>query len=232
MNQFTKLKDFLSPNALDNIEHNEFNIILKQNRESCLFCKPSSPKKILIETPKFYVTYDDSPLIEGHVMIHSKVHYGCSGELPEEDFVEFIQIKSQLQELIESIYGVCSFYEHGRAGHCSILNSDVLCEHFHLHALPLRADIASKIENHFEEITLDSLSLLHEYYEQYDQYLLYENENGIRFYPVQGEIPSHFLRTVISEEIGKPERADWQKVADLTLINNLKQKVKAYYESN
>ncbi len=232
MNNFSELPDFFSPEALDSITPDEFESILKKNKESCLFCEPSSSKKILLQTPNFYVTFDDSPLIEGHIMIHTKVHFGCGGEIPEDNFSEFVQLKQQLKQLLATIYGACSFYEHGRAGHCSISNNEILCEHFHLHALPLKEDISSNIQNHFEEITLSSIHSLPQLYEQYDQYLLYENENGIKFYPVLGEIPSHFLRTVISKKIGKPERANWEEVTDLALINNLKQKIKRIYDTN
>ena len=140
-----------SQNAFDIIDKTEFKTILEKNKKDCLFCKPTSPKKILLETSNFYVTFDDSPLLEGHLMIHTKIHYGCCGEIPEEQFEEFIHLKTQVKNIIENLYGVCSFYEHGRAGHCSISIDDTLCEHFHLHALPLADDISSDIELHHKE---------------------------------------------------------------------------------
>lgn len=85
-----------SSQALNQISDDEFVTILLQNRKMCLFCKPTSAKKILIETKHFYVTFDDSPLLEGHLMIHTKTHYGCGGEIPEELFAEFIGIKNRV----------------------------------------------------------------------------------------------------------------------------------------
>ena len=231
LQQFSSIYSF-SPNALDDITLDEFQRILIENKKQCLFCKPSSSKKILVETPHFYVTFDDSPLLEGHLMIHTKVHYGCSGEIAEDQMEEFTLLKDSVKELIEDIYGSWSFYEHGRAGHCSISGDEVLCEHFHMHVLPLTIDISSDIKNGFKEIIFKDVREIPRYYEQYDQYLLYENKDGIHFYPVLDKIPSHFLRTIIAEKIKKPERSNWEQSTNLEMINTLKQKIKSKYESS
>lgn len=221
-----------SPDSFNEIDSIEFEEILKKNKKNCLFCKPNSSKKIIYETDNFYVTFDDSPLLEGHIIIHTKIHYGCSGEIPADQMPEFISLKNQVKNMIESSYGSCSFYEHGRAGHCSILDEDLLCEHFHLHALPLEMDISNEITNvsNFKKILLKKTEDILTYYEKYDHYLLYEHKDRLYFYPVTNKIPSHFLRTIIANNIKHPERADWEDCTNLKMINNLKQKMKSQYE--
>jgi len=230
--QRSTVRDVLSAEAHGIITASEFSNILQENRRNCLFCTPSSPKKILIETHNFFVTYDDSPLIEGHILIHSKEHYGCSGELPENLFKELLEIKDIVYSLVIELYGACSFYEHGRAGHCSISLDETLCEHFHLHALPLVEDISRDIATTHKDIELSSFSDVPKFFEQYDQYLLFEQGDIVHFYPVLTEIPSHFLRTVISEKIGQPERADWATAHDRDMVNSMKEKVKKVYVSD
>lgn len=219
-----------SKDALYPIGESEFQTILKKNKKKCLFCEPSSPKKILFETDNFFVTFDDSPLLEGHIMIHTKTHYGCCGEISEELFDEFIDLKSQVQDLIQDLYGVCSFYEHGRAGHCSISADETLCEHFHLHALPFSEDISNEIAHQHEKFILGDIRELSSYYEQYDQYLLYENEEAIYFFPVVDKISNHFLRTIVAQKLGCPDKANWENSTNLELINNLKKKIELKYE--
>lgn len=230
INGSTQFDTPFAKNAFELIGESEFKIILEKNKKNCLFCEPSSPKKILFETDNFYVTFDDSPLIEGHIMIHSKVHYGCCGEVSEELWEELLQLKSQVHDLIIDLYGVCSFYEHGRAGHCSVSTDETLCEHFHLHALPLAEDISSDIAQNHEVFKLNDIKELPSYYEQYDQYLLYENKDALYFYPVVDEIPSHYLRTIVANKINHPERANWEINTNLEFVNNLKKKIESKYE--
>lgn len=90
-----------------------------QRFTKCIFCEPPK-KKILVETKSFYVTYDACALLDGHAEIHTKEHIGCSAEVSEEIFDEFVNLKAWLGKLVSDIYGDVSFYEHGRAGHCSM----------------------------------------------------------------------------------------------------------------
>jgi len=45
----------------------------------------------LLETDHFWVILDSSPLVEGHILIHSKGHIGCAGEVESETFPELLK---------------------------------------------------------------------------------------------------------------------------------------------
>lgn len=205
------------------INEKEFQAI-KEFKE-CIFCEPPL-KKVLVETANFYVTYDACALLDGHVEIHAKEHIGCSAEINPEHQQEFIRLKKWVGDLIQDIYGCVSFYEHGRAGHCSMTVDGVICHHFHMHALPLQDDISAEVTILVKPIVIASEEEIPALYERYDQYLYFENTSGKKFFfPVRKPIPSHYLRTVIAESIGHPERADWENYYDVTSINNFKRKL-------
>jgi diadenosine tetraphosphate (Ap4A) HIT family hydrolase len=214
--------------GLSAINRQEFDNILKKNKQNCMFCQPASAKKILIETNNFFVTFDDSPLIEGHLLIHSKEHLGCSAEIPDESIEEFVNLKLFIQKLIKKIYGQCVFYEHGRAGHCSISTGEILCEHFHMHALPLKTDVSKIVAQKFDQIKVKDLQQIVELYEQFDQYLYFETKEFKYFYIVADKIPSHYLRTIIANSINSPNLANWETSSNVKMINAFKQKLSTY----
>lgn len=206
------------------LSSNEFAEI--QKFTNCIFCEPPE-KKILTETKNFYVTYDACALLDGHAEIHTKEHIGCSAEVGDEIFDEFVELKTWLGGLVSSIFGNVSFYEHGRAGHCSMTVDGVICHHFHMHALPLTNDISSRVASDISNpIIIKDEYAIPKLYEEYDQYLYFENIQGVKyFFPVTGDIPSHYLRTVIATSIGKPERADWENYFSMHSINNFKKAI-------
>ncbi len=204
----------------ESINDIEFDSMIRP--DVCVFCNPKV-KKILTETEHFYVTYDASPLLEGHVDIHTKDHIGCSAEIDPSIFEEFTTLKKWVGDIITKIYGCVSFYEHGRAGHCSMILNGVECHHFHMHALPLSNDISTEVSHMFKPKIITNENDIPILYESYDQYLYFENSEGKKFFfPANKPLPSHYLRTIIANVIGKPERSDWETYVSKDLINNFK----------
>lgn len=202
------------------IDYNEF-----ITADECIFCNPPA-LELLTETSNFYVTFDASPLVEGHVDIHTKEHIGCAAEMEPSIYEEFIALKRWIAAIIKKHYGVVSFYEHGRAGHCGMTVDGVICHHFHLHALPLKEDISKEISEISSPISLKDESEISQLYEEYDQYLYFENKEGTKyFFPVNDTLPSHYLRTVIANAIGRPQRANWEQEFDKDTINQFKTKL-------
>lgn len=107
---------------------------------NCVFCQADEKLKIY-ETKNLFVLFDPYPLTEGHLMISSKCHYGCAGEIPEEFMEELSFLKEKVRLILNKVYGKTSFYEHGRAGGCMATDpGNRLCHHFHLHALPFSVE--------------------------------------------------------------------------------------------
>jgi diadenosine tetraphosphate (Ap4A) HIT family hydrolase len=182
---------------------------------NCVFCCPNRKLEIW-DSKNFFALFDPYPLMEGHVMIAAKEHYGCAGELTEELFGELSALKAKITSLVKNAYGNVSFYEHGRAGGCMSTDpGNRLCHHFHLHALPFKGSLSQTLSNEFKAKDIHNYSTIKAYFEGYGEYLYFEDAEGkAHFYPVNNkEIPSHYLRTLVAENIGKPHRADWEQYA-------------------
>ena len=222
-----KTLPILSANNLRNISEQEFPELLPEN--ICIFCEPPQ-KKILLETDNFYVSYDASPLAEGHILIHTKEHIGCLAEVSEELFEELLEIKQELSKTIKNIYGYVSAYEHGRAGHCSIIVDDKICHHFHLHLLPLKADLQKVMGERFRMHQMGSFNDISRLYEEFGTYLFFENADGEMYYfPAKDDLEPHYLRTIISNALGTPERADYKIYTNRDEINSFIDKLRSYY---
>lgn len=194
----------------------------------CVFCTPPN-KKILLETPNFFVSFDASPLTEGHLLIHTKDHIGCAAEVDPDQQQELLILKSLIGRMVTDIYGSVSFYEHGRAGHCSIIIDDKICHHFHLHALPITATVNETIAERFRPLVVEDYKQLPSLYEEYGTYLYFENFKGEMYYfPVKDDLEPHYFRTIISDAIGTPDRADYKTYTNLADINAFIEKVNQY----
>ena len=63
----------------------------------CIFCNlQSSTDEILWETNNFFVKVGIGIFSPGHVMIISKKHLSCFGELPKELYKEFVVLKGEV----------------------------------------------------------------------------------------------------------------------------------------
>ena len=108
-------------------------------------------------------------------------------------------------------------YEHGRVGACKF--GDDECEHFHLNLLPVDCDISTKITHPsvLPPIIIESHEELVQNYQKYSEYLYFAVGEREYFFPVVGDIPSSFMRTIIAQCIGKPELADWRRISKLNI---------------
>lgn len=202
----------------------------RSGKQGCLFCDPF-PAMHIISTENFNLLADTFPVVSGHLMISSKEHYGCAGEIPEELQAEFLALKHSIRQTIQAKHGNVIFYEHGRAGCCLANNPDgSKCEHFHLHALPVSIDITKYLDATFDKIVMQDYREIFENYYAYGNYLYFENAVGGKyFYPApDGKVGSHLLRTLVCKELNVLERSDWQQyteasvwVDSLTTINQL-----------
>lgn len=182
------------------------------NRTSgCLFCKPVEGMTVR-ETKNFRVLFDTYPITPGHLMITSKAHYGSAGEIPLELQQELLDLKTELKEKMQEIFGQYSFYEHGHSGCCLTVNPHgEKCEHFHLHCIPTHVSIKSHLTKKYPCIKMEDYSQIHDYFNEHGNYLFVEGKNGeMLFFPAE-KVEPHLLRSLICYELGVPNRCDWQK---------------------
>lgn len=197
----------------------EFDRIHRQYREGCVFCAPA-PAITLLSGDRFGVCFDISPLTPGHLIIHSREHHACAGEVPRADIAELDALRAQMSTLVRDRFGAATLYEHGRAGHCLSDGPDHrLCHHFHLHVVPGDLNVSDRLTPRFDRIQMATYTEIADLYEQYGDYLYLETDAGEQLYfVVNQKIERHLMRTLIAERMGCPERADWRDHADRGLL--------------
>lgn len=186
----------------------------------CEFCMPLK-QLVIYESENFAVLYDPFPLTKGHLMISTHLHYGCGGELDHELVEELMQLKIALTQQLKKKYPLVICYEHGRAGGCHSSNhTERACHHMHLHLLPFELDVSEQITAFLPESIPASYPEIPRLFHSKGNYVYYENSrNEGFFYSAEGhKIPSHLLRTLISNLNQTPERADWENYTNYAVF--------------
>jgi diadenosine tetraphosphate (Ap4A) HIT family hydrolase len=207
----------------------EFQAMLDQYQQGCVFCDPAEAL-VLNEGINFCVVADVAPLRAGHVILHSKGHHSCAGDVPEELLPELTAYKAAVEERMGEAFGSWVGYEHGRAGHC--LSDGVehrLCHHFHLHLLPGTSQASGTLSIRFERVPMQNYQDIRCMYAQYGDYLYVEAGGSMDYFPVDGPITRHLLRTLIATEDGRPELADWKSFGDPQLLNEGMERLSAAF---
>lgn len=186
---------------------------------SCFLCKVRDEYVVKI-FENFILVIDPYPLHRGHVMIISKQHYGCTGELPGEHFEELETIYAKLKLTLQNTFPGFISYEHGRAGTCVKNYQDMTCHHMHLHIVPVSVDLGDELSCRFpKSVTFEQLKELNDLFNSYGNYMLFFNGNNVgKFYVVQhNEVQPHLIRTLISHKLGRNDLSDWEHYTDISL---------------
>lgn len=205
----------------------------KSKGKECVFCSPKN-QLILISTNNFNVLYDPFALVPGHLLIVSKQHYGCRGEVPTEHQMELSQLKERAVEILKGTFN-CNIlsYEHGRAGHCmSVDPTNRLCHHYHEHILPGEVDIHGILSKFYKGYEIQKEDLITEFFDSYGDYLYFDNGKGAKMFYATGKnhVAPHLLRTLIAEGFEAPERQNWEDYPDCNLMAEGMNRIQNYLE--
>ncbi len=188
-------------------------IYQKQSEKECVFCHPDS-ELVIESTEHFCLLLDPFALVPGHLLITSRDHYGCLGEVPLHLQKECTELRSRASSLLIKTFDQPVFrYEHGRAGHCIARGSaSRSCHHYHEHLVPAEISLHAIMQKRFKGIPFKGGEDVCALFERYDEYLLVAESNGDhRFYVANSDdVEPHLLRTLTAEALGYTERADWE----------------------
>lgn len=193
----------------------------------CVFCN-LAPALLIKESEHFYLLYDPYPLTAGHLLITSRLHYGCGGELEGEALLELEALKSEATRWLRRHFSHVMSYEHGRAGSCHKgQDCEKECHHMHLHLLPLNHDLHLPIQELLGRCIKTSYRDIASKYHSFGNYLYYQRgeEEGYFYLAKSNHVPPHFLRSLIATLNQTPDRANWQEYPE----NNLLQTSRALF---
>ena len=176
--------------------------------------------RILYETDHFVVLPTLGALVEGYLLIVSKEHYQCIGQLPDDLLSEFNKVVDQVKSVIRSVYQknvVC--FEHGAVSCTNKFGGCV--NHTHLHIVPCGDILSGMIQDcGMELVPIPSTETLSGIAIQDQPYLYWEDSDGRKYVIQDGFIPSQFFRKIIANYYSVAEQWDWRQ--ELNLENLLK----------
>lgn len=193
---------------------------LEKIQNKCGFCHPLKPL-VLFTGQKFYIILSLGQIVEGYLLICTKSHRTCYGDIPIEQIPELIKLKNIIKEVFQKAYNKKPiFYEHGQTGvSLSHLVNNVRthCYHAHLHAIPIEIDIKDQIKEKIpQEIEIKNfhelISVRHKKLNR-GAYLFYENNEEKKFiFPAENiKLPRQFLRRCVATKIGQPHLFNWKR---------------------
>ena len=177
--------------------------------DACVFCQPNN--NTVWSDKDFAICSDPAPLAEGHMLLYSKQHYPSAADVSTEDAQVLDYLCDDLGRRFQEKYGEYFTFEHGRTGHCIRSSAgERMCHHLHIHFISAKLDPASLLPTG-QHAAVESWEEVADIGAETDGYLVAGgNADGLVFMPIAVDLPPHFLRTEIAEELDVPERADWE----------------------
>lgn len=184
----------------------------------CPFCDRTKVKeRIVWEDDSFYIIATLGQISNGgYVLLVPKNHVSCLGAMTKSE-IELIEIlRQKINFAILKEYGVAPgiIFEHGIVGQT--------VKHAHLHFIPENSNITARILKDFPDSEINIVSSLNELQNLYTQkqkpYLLWRDslwkDSNACFFNVCWNPPafSQYLRIVVAETVGRPERASWRNM--------------------
>lgn len=198
----------------------------ESDKKACPFCewnqthKNSIKERILYETENFYVTPTLGQITPGYLLIIPKGHYSCLGDLPPSMQQELTALKEKVGEELTRKYQKPIFFEHGICGQT--------VRHAHLHCVPANVDLSGNIAQDYKMSKIDRLEDLKDIFNKEGSYLFLEDRSGQKFvfHTKDKEVKPQYLRIVLAQKLGVPERADWKVYPGWEEIEECKKRLK------
>lgn len=179
--------------------------------KKCVFCNYNSIKEeVLWESDNFYVKIGIGIFAPGHVMMVSKKHTSCFGELPKHLVKEFIFFKEKIFNLIKSNFSEPIIYEHGIYGQT--------VKHAHIHFLPFKTNlfilenIGKKIFTSLKSTQIDNIFQMINIFERDGSYIYLEENSKKQIFHTKGLQEGYNFRKEIARLTGLHGLARWQSI--------------------
>ncbi|MFD9865677.1 HIT family protein [Streptomyces niveus] len=158
--------------------------------------------RVLLETPRFRLIIDMSPLCVGHLLLLPVEHYLSFAELIGEHGEELTAILTEIGSLYRHTFEQLTVLEHGSS---AAMESGACISHAHLHMLPVDGhDINSLITaDELPSTTLTEIGELASF--GGEPYFLCGHEGKYRVFDGRRPIRSQYLRSVAGRLLGIPD---------------------------
>lgn len=197
---------------------------------SCRFCNPQEKDRILLEGKGFYVMASLGPIREGYLLLVSKKHFDCCGNIPDVYCEEFDSLYEQIRTILTKVYGHVISYEHGRAGSCLRVEGSKHCYHAHMHFVPVDIDMNRTVSDEYQPIPLSDLAAFRKNYKRDCQSYVFVHDSEMKMYVIDGVLESQYLRKIVAKKVGEEHSWDWVKHQNWPLIARGVEKLRTQFE--
>ncbi|MBI2450928.1 MAG: HIT domain-containing protein [Parcubacteria group bacterium] len=188
---------------------------------NCVFCdRTKIGNRLIAENSRWYVAATLGQIIGGYTLVIPKVHISCMGALTSHR--PGSQTEAMLKIAKETCRALSLEYRHSNsATPCPVTAFEhgiigQTIKHAHLHLLPTAIDLTQKIRADFPESEFEELQYAARLQELYSKrpepYLFWTTPNGKSMVCWNPPAPSQYLRIIIAEILGYPERGNWRNM--------------------
>ncbi|MBI2591221.1 MAG: hypothetical protein HYW34_00910 [Candidatus Brennerbacteria bacterium] len=188
---------------------------------NCDFCdRTKFEERIIAEYNDWYVVASLGQIIGGYTIVIPKAHISCMGALASHHHDNQIESMAKIISKVSCALSLeyCKnnpavnypiiMFEHGIIGQS--------IKHAHLHFLPAIIDLTTIILADFPKAKFRELQhpahLQELYNERLEPYLLWTVPNGKVMVCWNPPAPSQYLRIIIADILGYPERGNWRNM--------------------
>ena len=184
--------------------------------ENCVFCDRSQfEERLCGETKDFWIIATLGQITDGgYVLLVPKQHVECVGAMKRLELEIMSGVIHAIRTALYEEYNLLdieqiTIFEHGIVGQT--------IKHAHFHFIPEICNISKKVLNDFPNCeidntirALDELRIL--YKKRKEPYLLWKDDEIDIKICWNPPAPLQYLRTVVAEALGRPERANWRNM--------------------
>lgn len=179
----------------------------------------SLPSRTIFNTNHFVVIASLGQIVEGYLLILSKKHYYSMAHLTDDCYEELDLLYSRTKLLLSSVYCPPIIFEHGPMPienelHFSAIGGGSCVDHAHFHFVPFPVSsdhLISFLKERFPSRPISNFEALKIQANRNMPYFFIETPKGERYiFDVPFPPPSQYLRQLLSNEIGVPERWNWR----------------------
>ncbi len=174
--------------------------------------EPGVQNRILFESEHFVAVPTLGALVQGWLLIVSKRHRICMGDLDPSLLEEMVGFKNRVARVVEFHYGSVAVFEHGPSKPNQALGCGV--DHAHLHIVPTECNLITGLSNIHQNDVLwqdsEGIQDAAEYHAKGFEYLYIEQPTDKALIAKAHGFGSQLFRKVIAQHIGKPEWFDWK----------------------
>lgn len=190
--------------------------------------------RVIINSENFTVIASFGQLTEGYLLVITKQHFASMSHIPEDYYGELEDLNTQIRKLLSASYGPTLVFEHGpmpfSESHSSAEGGGACVDHAHLHYVPINSwkRIHLHLNQNFHWRQVSKLKELTIQAIKSQPYFYIETpEHERMIYTVAPETPSQYIRRLIADAIGEPQKWNWREYPEserlISTVNRLQQ---------